>query len=390
MQALGCHVFAGGFTSGVMQEMNVVAQLETHNFGRGTVEQRLQVPFINADRWEDWPKYKGIDMLFGNPRCTGFSCLTAGQGGDTHGPWAAQTKDVHDFCQYGLSIDVPVMVWESVQQAYSVGKPLLDYLRDELFIPRGYKILHMFLNAASFGNCQNRRRYFFVAYKSDLKINAEAPTLPQRCTTLRDVIAHLEKRKTRGARIYKEGTEYDGDTYLDLHPDEWKVVPHLAQWECLNRFARNKLDNLRKLVPRYAETQETRMSERPFSLHCVRRIAYDRSCPTLSSSCGRFVHPVLNRPLTIRELATVMGWEHVPAGDLPVHQIAKGVVPAVGTWLARMVKAAFVGTWTDEWETKYDHHSGTWKGEYTCAPERVIDMTHYYPKEKEDDSVQER
>jgi len=389
MKALGVHVFAGGFTAGVMRKMDVVAQLEIHNFGRDTVEKKLKLPFINADRWEDWPLIKDCDLIFGNPRCTGFSCITAGQGENTHGPWAKQTKDVHDFCRYVAAAQPQVAVWESVQQAFTVGRPLLDYIRDEIIVPAGYRIAHLFINSAMFGNSQNRRRYFFVAYKRNLKFNAEVPKLPKYKATLTEAIALLASRKTNEARLGREGEPYNADSSLLLSCREAAVVPHLATRQCLNNFAKTQLTLLREVCPKYADTYETRISERPFSMHCIRRLDWDRQCPTLHSSCSRLIHPDLNRALTVRELATIMGWSHVPVGDLPVCQIVKGVVPAVGQWLAEQVEHSLNKDWSTDWETKYNHHTGYWDGQYTEADEKIIDMTHYYPKIRRiDDDVQ--
>lgn len=101
MKALGAHVFAGGFTRGVRKIMTVDRQLEIHEFGRATVES-TGVEFLNCDHWKEWPvPDKDVVMLFGNPRCTGFSTMTGSCGAKTHGPWADQTVDIHDLCHYG-------------------------------------------------------------------------------------------------------------------------------------------------------------------------------------------------------------------------------------------------------------------------------------------------
>lgn len=394
MRALGVHVFAGGFTMGVRRVADVVAQLEVHDFGGDTV-RAMGIPFINAASWREWPKYAGVDLVYGNPRCTGFSCITAGYGEDAHGPWSNQTKDVHELCQYGVNAGIDTIIWESVQQAYSVGRELLDYLRDELFKPNGYRIAHVFINAASFGNAQTRRRYFFVAYRGR-NFNIDPPKLPTRHATVRDVIGSMSGRTTNAVRLSRPGAEYDRDTHTLLNEREQAVVPHLGPKMCLNKYARLHTDELKRVCHKYWKTWVERASSRPFSLHCISRIRWDYHCPTLHSSCSRLIHPEHDRPLTVGELATLMGWGDVlPRGDKPVHQIAKGVVPDVGEWLAKQVALHRSDAWgRDDWSTRYDHRHGAWKGErHTSQPvEKVLDMTQYYPalKETGDATVQQR
>jgi len=386
MRALGVHVFAGGFTRGVMRRAKVVAQLEIHGLGRHTVE-KMGVPFVQTPDWREWPAYDDVQLVYGNPRCTGFSCLTTNLGEAAHGPWAKQTADIHDLCSYAVSREVGVVVWESVQQAYSIGRPLLDWLRDELFAPAGYRIAHVFVCAASFGNAQTRRRYFFVAYRGCNNFNVEAPELPRRHATVRDVIGDMLGRKTHPVTFRDESAAYDADSYLRLNAREVAVVPHLAPRVGLNRFARLYPDKLSRICPRYGEIWANRTSARPFGLHCISRIAWDYRCPSLYSSCGRLIHPELDRPLTVGELSALMGWGGaIPSGPQPVQQIAKGVVPDVGAWLTRQVELYLADDWgADDWSTRYDPRRGYWVGEkHVNKPlEKVLDLTHYYPAIKE-------
>lgn len=378
MKAVGVHVFAGGFTMGVQRECDVITQLETHDFGGETARQF--VPFLNAERWEDWPVIE-CEMVYGNPRCTSFSCITAGYDACTHGPWAKQTQDVHDLCAYGVKVAAPVIVWESVQQAFTVGRPLLDRLRDEVFVPAGYRIAHLFLNAASFGNAQRRRRYFFVAYSNDLRFNVEPPDLQPRATTVRDVLQHFTARNVRPAE-FNRCDEYDGDCYVKLNLDESSVVPHLSQGVSLNSFAREHEDLLEVVSPRYYETWMCRESGMPFSMHCIRRIRWNACSPTLWGACHRLIHPLFDRPLTVRELSALMGWRILPRGLKPAAQIAKGVVPAIGTWLAQQVRLCLDEAWgRDDWQATYNSRNGCWEGEYLRRDEteKTFNLTRYEP-----------
>ena len=387
MRAIGVHVFAGGFTRGVREAAHVLGQMEIHNFGGDTV-RAMGIPFTNCSRWEEWPRPKNIDLIYGNPRCTSFSCMTAGHNEKVHGPWANQTQDIHDLCKYGIAIGARCIVWESVQQAYSVGRSLLDRLRDEIFVPAGYRIAHLHLNAASFGNSQNRRRYFFVGYQRGRNFNIVAPVLKDRRITTDDILHPLEWRPTRAARLYSRAADYDGDCFENITPDEWAVLPILRPGEDLHGLARSRYDELAKASPRFAETWDLRSSHLPFSMHGVRRLRGDGPCPTLHGSCARYIHPRLDRPLTVLELATLMGWEGaIPAGHDPCGQIAKGVVPVIGEWLARQVDMYLRNVWKgDDWSSSYDAREGQWVGErHLVEPvEKTCNLTRYVPSTKGD------
>lgn len=368
--AVGIHVFAGGFTAGVKNVMPVQYQLETHGFGLETATKMCGVECINSPA-VDWP-HIDASFAYGNPRCTGFSTITSGYDERIHGPWAAATCDIHEFCNY-VADRYDIVIWESVQQAYSVGKPLLDYLRDDIFAPKGYRIAHVFINAASCGNSQLRKRYFFVAYRSNKNFNIVPPTLNQYLTSVWDAIGDLEDRETNEM----DSHDYDENSYVRLTPDEKVVAKQLNYGWDVNQFLQYRFKDAPK---NYQEKWLNRTSALPFSLHSIRRISYMLPCPTLFSSSNRILHPIHERPLTVLELARLMGWgDNIPVGKFPMAQIAKGVVPAVGEWLAQQAVHYLDNDWgDDDWESSYDHRKGEWVGKSTNGQlEKTFVLNNY-------------
>jgi site-specific DNA-cytosine methylase len=394
--AIGCHVFAGGFTMGVRKHFRVPAQLERHNFGTESVAANLpETEFVNRDNWEDWPSYEGAKFLYGNPRCTGFSLVTSGHDESIHGPFAKCTEDIHELCKHGVKEDFDLVIWESVQQAFTTGRPLLDYLRDNYFAGKGYRIAHVFLNAASFRNAQIRKRYFFVAYRDDRNFNVEPPVLPARQVTVGDILGPLMGRSAHESK--RDGT-YDFDTFTQLGKDERKIAPLLDEGSCLNSFASRRGDELKEISPEKWEKWDDRTSEMPFSMHCIRKLRWDWCSPTLFSACARLIHPKKNRPITVGEAATLMGWDagSYPRGDGPYAQIVKGVCPEVGEWLAKQALLYLDGSWgKEDWDTKYDHHEKRWVGhDYTSwdvkPQEKVLHLSNYTPPFPQWDERKER
>lgn len=378
--AVGIHVFAGGFTLGVQAAgFNVECQLESHNFGRESVEALCKIPFVNhQDGPKAWPKMTG-QFAFGNPRCTGFSTITGGYDEQAHGAWSKPTQDIHQFCEYAAG-KFDIAVWESVQPTFTTGRSLLDYLRDKIFKPKRYRIAHIMLNAASFGNQQMRKRYFFVAYRDDRNFNVTPPEIPLYAPTAYDAIWHLRNRPTREAHLFSNhDLSYDFDSYHKLTDEEKLMVPYLPNGWNQNLLARYKLS---ALPERLQDKYHFRTSEMPFSMHCIYRMNWLTPHPTIHSSAVRFIHPEHNRPLTVGELATAMGWPPgmIPSGPRPVSQLAKGIVPAVGTWLAEQVERYLDNAWGEEdWQSSYDQYSGEWVGEANCngAVEKIFNLSSY-------------
>lgn len=373
-KAVGIHVFAGGFTLGVKRVFDVQCQLETHGFGLETAEQVMGVPTINR-KDADWPRVDA-HFVYGNPRCTGFSMVTSGMGEGAHGPWSKQTCDIHELCKYSAG-HYDVVIWESVQEAATTGKPLLDYLRDEYFQPKGYRIAHLFVNAASFGNAQQRKRYFFVAYRGDKNFNVTPPDLSTYYGVAYDVYWKRRDRVTHPGDRWLNSPDYDADTHRDPTPDEAVSIPHLPNGWSLNvlgKYAPHRLSETNRI--KYA----TRVSDLPFSLHAPYRLNYLRPHPTLTSSTRNCIHPEFDRPVTVGELAETMGWgDLIPVGPYPIAQIAKGVVPDVGQWLAEQARAYLDDEWgSEDFESTYDAMTGEWVGgDTTGRVEKTFDLTEY-------------
>lgn len=383
LKAVGCHVFAGGFTLGVRQVMQVEDHLETHGFGIETAEKVVGVRVTNCEDYREWPALSG-NMLFGNPRCTGFSCITSGCKESAHGPWSKQTIDIHELSDYAAKGGYDAIVWESVQQAYTgTGKALIDWLIERHYAPAGYRVAHILLNAASFGNAQQRKRYFFVAYKNDKAFNITPPKISSFYSTTYDAIWNLRDRITREA---KDRDDFDADTYVKLSPHEKRCAERLPNGWNLNMLANYDYD---ALPDKFKKTWDTRTSKMPFSLHCIHRLQWLHPFPTIHSGASRWIHPWYNRPITVLEAATAMGWGGlVPIGRAPIPQIGKGIVPDIGRWLAEQVKLYLTDAWGgDDWESSYDHVEGEWKGRDTHGElEKTFNMTkyvgHYFDAER--------
>jgi len=393
---VGIHVFAGGFTRGMRQVLPIVGQLEIHNFGRPSVEA-IGLPFMNSDKWENWNDYKsvweGCSFCYGNPRCTAFSSYSAGHSEEVRGPRAKPVQDIWDLCRFGVSNGLEIIAFESVQQAYSVGKVTLNCIRKELFEPNHYRIAHIFINTAAEGNAQCRRRYFHVAYKDDRNFNVYLPKLPKHRVTVGDALKHpylsdmvLNEQSITGLKHFDT---YDKGTYKVLSPDEKAIVPLMIEGDSIQSMCQREGKRVAKVSEKMFDIWINRRSAVPFSLHSIRRIKNDYTCPTICSTSANFLHPIEDRPLTVGELSILMGWDEIPCGCDPISQLGKGVVPSTGAWLGEQIRAYFNNDWTSEdFESEWDNTNKEFIGtDYTkCQSkplEKTFNMTWYIPPFKE-------
>lgn len=338
--AVGVHAFGGGFTRGVRRIFDVPAQLEIHDLGRYTVNA-MGIDFIREKAWEKWPKIDAA-FVFGNPRCSAFSSMTPTIA--SRGAWCKQTQDIHDLCLYALSIKTNVVAWESVRGAYTIGEELLSYLTNEMFVPNGYRIAHIFVRGIDFGNAQRRHRYFYVAYRG--RFNAEQPNFDR--VTTRDVIGHMMSRKTYPRRIEAKNSSYDADSFAIINDDLRKCIPYVRQGEGLNGMAtRDDGETLEKISSRLYETWLFRSSAIPLGISTIPRMTWD-SCPVLHGGCSHFIHPELDRPITVGEASALMGWDEIPSGDYPMRQLAKGIIPNAGWWLSQRIMECLSNMWGRE------------------------------------------
>lgn len=345
--AVGVHVFAGGMTYGVQQAgFHVEAQMERSTFGVKTVNQRWNVGVSLAPRWQEWPIVKDAVLVYGNPRCSGFSGLMLGyphQKNKTRvlsGANACQAQDIVDLVSYATQIKTcQVIIIESVQQLYTSerNRAMLDWTVDFLN-PRGYDVTHVLMNAIHHGVPQHRRRYFMVAHRGG-PINITWPSIANESPTIDDVLRPRWTRQWRAMKVDSARADYDEDCCAAL-PRLWgPILPYLPPGRNLNRFAAENEELLERVSRELHEKWLCRDSDEPFGRFGPYRLVSGRHMGVLAGQASTFIHPEYDRALTIGECSALMGWPCIPIGPKPFHQLTKGVVPAAAKWIAAQALA---------------------------------------------------
>ena len=286
--AVANHVFGGGMLVGFEQAgFDVKTDMETFDIGVKTLAKNRPKLDIRQDpEAKSWKPqdYAGVDVLFGNPRCTSFSTLTVGLK-HRHGSTGASTLDIRQSFALAQILRPRIFCLESVQGAATTGWPLLQKLADEM--PSDYRFAIVFVNNIMFVP-QQRKRLFVIGYR-DCEYGPNPPSAVEKCLLVGDAIADLEGAPWVAARGKKgadqpHDVEFNGKTIFNQVvynafdetrlSDDYKKIPSGVTLEDVN--PKDLDEALRK----------KREAGIGLSFHCVRRLAYDLYSPLIYAASG--------------------------------------------------------------------------------------------------------
>ncbi len=340
--AVAMHVFGGGMLIGAAEHFDVQADFETFDLGLRTVKRNYPAVRMHHQEsqdplnWKNLECYVGVDVLFGNPRCTGFSNFNANNGDDKFGSCANQTRDIRQIVQATSIIAPKYCVIESVQGFLKAGKDLLAEIIE--LTRHRYRHALMLHNVQTSGVPQDRERVFLVMYPRHAIFNEPRPEMPKSYPTFRQACHDLLGEEFRDAPI----DTTDDDEYIHgsgLHNWVRQHLPdtdnHAGMYECLKQgMSIPKVPT--DALPEF--WRHKRLMGRGASFHSAVRLCFDRPAHTIYAS-PKYLHPVFHRPITVREAARLMGVpdRYVYCGRNLLAQVGNGVCPPVASHVARMV-----------------------------------------------------
>ena len=354
MRVVDCMCFAGGLTwSFTDTGFELVAKRENYGgFGVPIVEANRH---LLGNKWEtevcapgNWTPVQA-DVVIGNPPCSGFSCLNSSS---TRGIDSPVNQCMVDFVGYAARCLPTIVVMESVQQAYSGGRELMVRLRDKIEELTGFKygITHALHSVAALGGSQLRRRYFLVLSRVPFGVDEREVTYCKSgLSFITDLMDHELAWDTFPDGHMIAGTSRAKRINKLLQVEPWAQGEQIGY--PLDRvFDRGGIDAVEALGFQIGTVISSIVDSELGSPYATRRVRPDRLWPTITgASISNQVHPILDRTITYREAARLMGfpddWTVKPCnGHRDGHKwFGKGVTTFAGRWIAKMAMAALKG-----------------------------------------------
>lgn len=390
LHAIDCQGFAGGFTLGVVQAgFTLAGKRELPGaFGVASCEANRHLLGdaweTNVGDWTTWTPYR-VPLVFGNPPCSGFSLLSHK---DFRGSASPINSCMWALINFAARCDPEMVIFESVQPAFSQGRDLMQALRASLEeqVGRPYDLVHVLHNANAVGGCAERRRYFFVA--SRIPFGIEIPTVT-RVPTLMDAIGDLRGLgNTWNPQPYRYPSSWwsrrlrsnsgvvDGH-YTRLSPAITRALELMngVEWgegENVSNVARRYFTTHGRLPDSWAGVGEKLIgNDFKMGFYQMHRWKAEGVTRVVTGAAPNMVlHPHENRTMTNREAARIQGfpddWTIRPLRAVPAVSATwgKGIPVDCGRWIAGWARAAIEGS------------PGTHVGEEIGERERKIDITN--------------
>lgn len=318
--ALGCYIFAGGFTLGVRKHFNVLAHFEEGPFGTATAAHNL--PELRGNIFTDptsWPiaDYAGrVDLVYGNPPCAPWSLASVGR----KVPWRLDPRVGCTQRLYSLveKLDPTVWAWESIRPTFVKGRELVDEMVEKA-IGLGYTATALMVEGTRHGVPQRRPRFLLVLSKVEIDWG---PTRVRGTPTVGKVFE-------KPFRTFTPGSEEWSKFFLSLVK---RTKPGVRVAQVFNTH----------YPERVAEGKRTGtpVKGRP----SFQRFRLDSDAPSCTLTGGaNQIHPTKNRYITIEESAAICGYprsfKFIGSVGNQYAQVAQAVMPPVGEYVAKMVRA---------------------------------------------------
>jgi site-specific DNA-cytosine methylase len=385
--------FAGGFDVGMTwADFELIHKVEMKGgFGlqncianRDVLGHSWSYQAANPSEWEA----PSADVVIGNPPCSGFSVMSSKE---FRGANSKINSCMWSFVEYVARVRPQVAVFESVQQAFTKpdGLELMRALRVRLEHLTGdtWTLYHVRHNAYSVGGAAQRRRYFWLV--SRVPFGIEIPEITVQ-PMLNDVIGDLADLDiTWSAQPYRssahEWAEHlrsptghiDGHWSHDDTPlagrihdlmmgIEWRPGDHIGA------AARRHYEKHGRLPDSFERTAE-RIIANDFNMGFTTPTRWDGTKHARVITGGAMclvIHPTLDRMITHREAARIMGfpddWRIEPLRDVPGLGMTwgKGITTHCGKWIGEWIHRAL------------DGQPGTYTGSQLGETEFDIDVTH--------------
>lgn len=391
---VACQAFAGAFDLGMVQAgFELIHKVEqVGGFGVANCEANR---LLLGDRWasqactpDQWHA-PSADVIAANPPCSGFSPMTDNR---HRGMDSKINQCMWVLMDYAARVRPTILIMESVRQAYTGGRPLMQALRAKLEELTGdrYDLYHVMQDALELGGAARRPRYFMVL--SRVPFGVEYPALSRR-PLLRDVWSDLvghpltweSQPYRRPATWWSAGPRGDNTTF-DGHAthrglpisralDLMRVANQNGGWPpgwSIGRMARHTYETTGSLPPSWTDMLP-KLIQKKFHMGFASITRWDANKHgrvIMGSALDMVLHPWEDRTITHREAARVMGFPD----DWRIRPL-KGVSNLRATWGKGIT--VHCGRWIGEWcRASLDGEPGSVVGALIGERERLVESHH--------------
>lgn len=277
-----------------------------------------------------------------------------------------------ELINYAGRVQPIVLVMESVRQAFTGGRPLMQALRAKLEELTGlrYDLYHVMQDAIELGGAARRPRYFMVL--SQVPFGVEYPVIHRR-PLLRDVWSDLtghaltwESQPYRRPATFWTEQPRTGCTTFDGHVnhsgvpierayDLMRLTKQNGGWPAgwaIGRVAQHTYETLGYLPPSW-DHMLPKLLEKKWHMGFASIIRWNPDKPgrvIMGSALDMVIHPWEDRTITHREAARVMGfpddWRIKPLRGTPNLRATwgKGISVQCGRWIGEWTRASLDGS----------------------------------------------
>ncbi len=337
----GCGGMSLGFAA-ISQKtnmFNIIGGIDLSEFALKSFEKNYKTKTLRKDireiyeneEQQEIKKYFGIKekrkkplVIIGCAPCQGFSA---------HQKKYGQKHDERNtligaFAEIVVSLNPDYIVMENVPEI--LGRKYSQHYQEakDIFEKKGYIISQAIFNSAGFGVPQARYRAVIVASKNNFSLPLEILT-PDEYATVKDAIGDLPK--------INAGEIFKGDSYHRSASHKKSTI------DTISKVPKNGGSRPKGVGPKCLD-KVTGFYD------VYGRLSWEKPSITITQysrnpASGRFIHPVQNRGLTIREAARIQsfpdGFEFEGTLDECFKQIGEAVPPLLSLAIAIQIAIDF-------------------------------------------------
>lgn len=365
MKAIGCMIFTGSATLGVLKNnINVDRVLEISD---EIVEQNAKhfihnypnIPVIIPSEWENKEyleklKLEEYDLMYGNPPCSGLSQINKNAKADNE-----VNKHIIRYFNTVNAIMPKTFILENAPTLLKIGKPLLNEMV-KILPNYNFTLIRDF--GRNHGVPMRRQRTFVVGWRKD--IFKEIPVIKRRkySVNVEDTIGDLINEKIGESKI----PNFELVPYRTCQSIE-HIIKDIPVGRSINLHICENYEKYEDELPEAFKKSLSTMlykyrNNKRFWDKSPARIDMKGTFPSMASVV-ELIHPVLDRQLTIREYARIMGYpdtfEFVECETPIIQCISQGVPVNYFAWISGEVKNAlenYPEIKTIPAEIVYQHH----------------------------------